>query len=59
MINSITLFLTEECADVYSFGVFNRSAQVKKKTDGCDFGLKKNQMDVVKFGGIMRIDNMS
>jgi hypothetical protein len=59
MINSITLFLTEECADVYSFGVFNGSAQVKKKTDGCDFGLEKNRMDVVKFGGITRIDDMS
>jgi len=28
-------------------------------TDGCDFGLEKNRMDVVKFGGITRIDDMS
>lgn len=58
MINSITLFLTEECADVYCFGVFNGSAQVKKM-DGCDFGLEKNRMDVLKFGGITRIDDMA
>jgi hypothetical protein len=30
-----------------------------KKIDGCDFGLEKNRMDVVKFGGITRIDDMS
>lgn len=26
--------------------------------DGCDFGWKKNQMDVVKSRGIMRIDDI-
>jgi hypothetical protein len=31
----------------------------KKKTNGCDFGLEKNQMDVVQFGGITRIDDMA
>jgi hypothetical protein len=27
-------------------------------TDGCDFGWEKNQMDVVKSGGITRINDM-
>lgn len=31
----------------------------KKKTDGCDFGLGKNRMDMVQFGGITRIDDMA
>jgi hypothetical protein len=26
---------------------------------GCDFGLEKNRMDVVQFGGITRIDVMA
>jgi hypothetical protein len=29
------------------------------ETDGCDFGWEKNRMDVVKFGGITRIDDMA
>jgi hypothetical protein len=29
------------------------------QTDGCDFGWEKNWMDVVKFEGIMRIDDMA
>jgi hypothetical protein len=27
--------------------------------DGCDFDWEKNRMDVVKFWGIMRIDDMA
>jgi hypothetical protein len=49
---------SSECADVYSFGVFNGSAQVKKM-DGCDFGWEKNRLDEVKFGSITRIDDMA
>jgi hypothetical protein len=32
---------------------------LSKGMDGCDFGWKKNLMDVVKFGGITRIDDMA
>jgi hypothetical protein len=31
----------------------------KELMDGCDFGREKNRMDVVKFGGITRIDDMA
>jgi hypothetical protein len=30
-----------------------------KKSDGCDFGWEKNRRDVVKQGGITRIDDMA
>jgi hypothetical protein len=32
---------------------------VSNETEGCDFGWEKNWMDVVKFEGIMRIDDMA
>jgi hypothetical protein len=32
---------------------------LSKETNGCDFGWEKNRMDVVKSGGITRIDDMA
>jgi len=37
----------------------NLEVHISKETDGCNFGWKKNRMDVVKFEGITRIDDMA
>jgi hypothetical protein len=37
----------------------NLEVRISKETNGYDFAWEKNQMDVVKFGGIARIDDMA
>jgi hypothetical protein len=38
---------------------FLTEVHISKEIYGCDFGWEKNQMDVMKFGGITQIDDMA